>query len=69
MTEPARKTAPRAAPQCSDCKFWEPGEETGACHRHPPWLRDPGTHAAVISIWPPVSGSDWCGDFSAAEPA
>lgn len=32
------------------------------CHRHAPTMVPQGTGSA-ISVWPGVSGFDWCGDY------
>ncbi len=48
------------ADSCATCFFYI---GTG-CHRLPPLL----VSGHVLSIWPPVQASDWCGDFAAADP-
>ena len=42
--------------QCSQCSFYANFGE-GHCRRYPPDVQ----HA-----WPPVNGSDWCGEWRAA---
>lgn len=32
------------------------------CHRHAPTMVPQGTGSA-ISVWPGISGFDWCGDY------
>lgn len=38
------------------------------CHRHAPTMVPQGTGSA-ISVWPGISGFDWCGDYRMLERA
>lgn len=68
--------------RCGDCKFvdeylhgdrYHPDSQTRTCHRFPPATvyrpfesaRDDLGH--VISRFPTVSASDWCGEFQPKE--
>lgn len=49
---------------CGDCKFYYP-LEGGACRKNPAQLIPLAGPQGVqlISAWPPVKDSQWCGEF------
>ena len=44
---------------CSNCRYWNKGEDPGHCQRHPPVpIKD-----KRLGQWPLTKGTDWCGDW------
>jgi hypothetical protein len=56
---------------CKSCRFWvqtrtiDSEFSMGECRRHPPTVfYDPTSDDnPVFAEWPPVSSSEWCGDY------
>lgn len=43
---------------CSNCRYWNKGEDPGHCQRHPPVpIKD-----QRLGQWPLTKQSDWCGE-------
>ena len=68
------KLPAKPKPRCSGCRYGEKEGGTIICRRYPPQVQiimtpsggmQHGLVPQVIQAWPTVSGTAWCGDFSA----
>lgn len=52
---------------CYECKYYSRGD----CHRHPPQvaiMSRNGEASQIVTFYPEVGITDWCGEFQPAEP-
>ncbi len=53
---------------CETCKFWQhndhlaDNDSRGCCHIRAP-IVVPFVHGQLVTCWPDVVGTDWCGEW------